>query len=84
MNPSIFEKAVGGSHDYDQTIRALALEGKNAHQMYETRAVEDIQRAADLFIYVYDGMEGTNGFVSSEVSPHLAHDTAGTSRRHAA
>ena len=77
-NPSIFEKAVGGSHDYDQTIRALALEGKNAHQIYESFTVEDIQRAADLFIHVYDEVGGTNGFVSLEVSPYLAHDTAGT------
>ena len=77
-NPSIFEKAILGSHDYDQAIRALALEGKSIQEIYQTLTVEDIQRAADLFRPIYDRLEGRDGFVSLEVSPQLAHDTSGT------
>ena len=77
-NPSIFEKAIAGSHDYDDAIRALALEGKSIDQIYAALTVEDIQRAADLFRPVYDRLDGADGFVSLEVSPYLAHDTAGT------
>ena len=77
-NPSIFEKAIDGSHDYDQAIRALGLEGKSPDQMYETIAVEDVGHAADLFRPVFERTEGRDGFVSLEVSPRLAHDTDGT------
>ena len=77
-NPSIFEKAIAGSHDYDSTIRSLALEGKSIEEIYEALTIEDIQRAADLFRPIYDWLEGGDGFVSLEVSPKLAHDTAGT------
>ena len=74
-NPSIFEKAITGSHDYDDAIRELALEGKNVDEIYAALTVEDIQRTADLFRPVYDRLEGTDGFVSLEVSPYLARDT---------
>jgi transaldolase/glucose-6-phosphate isomerase len=77
-NPSIFEKAIAGSHDYDDAIRALALEGKSIEEMYQTLTVEDVQQAADLFRPIYDQTQGGDGFVSLEVSPHLAHDTDGT------
>ena len=77
-NPSIFEKAIAGSHDYDDAIRALALEGKNVDQIYAALTVEDIQRTADLFRPVYDRLDGADGFVSLEVSPHLARDTVKT------
>jgi transaldolase/glucose-6-phosphate isomerase len=77
-NPSIFEKAIGGSHDYDDAIRVLALVGKDAEEIYQTLTVEDIQRAADIFRPIYDRLEGRDGFISLEVSPHLAHDTDGT------
>lgn len=77
-NPSIFEKAITGSHDYDDTIRALALGGKSVDQIYAALTVEDIQRVADLFRPVYDRLDGADGFVSLEVSPRLAHDTTGT------
>ena len=77
-NPSIFEKAIAESHDYDDAIRALTLDGKSVDQIYAALTVEDIQRAADLFRPVYDRLDGADGFVSLEVSPHLAHDTAGT------
>lgn len=77
-NPSIFEKAIAESHDYDEAIRALALEGKSVDQIYAALTVEDIQHTADLFRPVYDRLNGADGFVSLEVSPYLAHDTAGT------
>jgi transaldolase/glucose-6-phosphate isomerase len=77
-NPSIFEKAIAGSHDYDDAIRALALEGKSVEETYQILTVEDVQQAADLFRPIYDETEGRDGFVSLEVSPHLAHDTDGT------
>jgi len=77
-NPSIFEKAIDGSHDYDQAIRGLGLEGQRPDQMYETIAVEDVGHAADLFRPVFERTEGRDGFVSLEVSPRLAHDTEGT------
>jgi len=77
-NPSIFEKAIAGSQDYDSAIRALALEGRSIDRIYNVITVEDIQRAADLFRPIYDRLNGADGFVSLEVSPYVAHDTAGT------
>jgi transaldolase/glucose-6-phosphate isomerase len=77
-NPSIFEKAIAGSADYDEALAALVTEGKAAQEIYEALAVEDIQRAADLLRPVYDGTSGVDGYVSLEVSPNLAHDTEGT------
>lgn len=77
-NPTIFEKAIAGSDDYDEAIRTMALEGKSIAEIYQALVVEDIQRAADLFRPVYDRTEGRDGFVSLEVSPHLAHDTTGS------
>jgi transaldolase/glucose-6-phosphate isomerase len=77
-NPSIFEKAIGGSHDYDEAITALALEDKSVEEIYHILTVEDVQHAADIFRPVYDKTEGVDGYVSLEVSPHLAHDTEGT------
>ncbi len=77
-NPSIFEKAISGSRDYDDAIRALTLENKNAREIYEFLTVRDIQEAADLFRAIYERTKGRDGFVSLEVSPHLAHDTKAT------
>lgn len=77
-NPSIFEKAIAGSRDYDNAIRALALEGQGINEIYQILTLEDIRHAADLFRPTYDRLEGADGFVSHEVSPGLAHDTAGT------
>lgn len=77
-NPAIFDKAIAGSHDYDDAIRALALKGKSVREIYETLTVEDVQHAADIFRPIYDESNGQDGFVSLEVSPHLAHDTAST------
>jgi transaldolase len=77
-NPSIFEQAIGDSTDYDKTMEQLAAEGVDASTAYEVLAVADIQRAADLFRPIYDASGGSDGFVSLEVSPELAHDTEAT------
>jgi len=77
-NPSIFEKAIAESSDYDNAIRELAGKGNKADQIYTALTVKDIQDTADLFRPLYDQLDGGDGFVSLEVSPHLAHDTAGT------
>ncbi len=77
-NPAIFEKAIDGSKDYDDDIRKLARQGKGVEEIYETLTVEDVTRCADIFRGVYDKTDGGDGFVSLEVSPHLANDTAGT------
>lgn len=77
-NPSIFEKAIAGSADYDEDIQRLAKRGKSVNTIYETLVLEDIRRAADLLRRVYDASEGRDGYVSLEVSPLLAHDAHGT------
>jgi transaldolase/glucose-6-phosphate isomerase len=77
-NPSIFEKAIAGSSDYDGALAELVTEGKSAQEIYEALALEDIRRTADLLRPVYDRTDGVDGYVSLEVSPALAHDTAGT------
>ena len=77
-NPSIFEKAIVGSPDYDDDIRAMALEGKDVTEIYEALSQRDVQSAADEFRSVYDKTDGKDGYVSLEVNPHLAHDTTGT------
>jgi transaldolase len=77
-NPSIFEKAMTKEADYEQDIRALARKHMSPEDIYLALAVKDIQTAADLFRPIYGRTEGRDGFVSLEVSPHLAHDTRGT------
>ena len=77
-NPAIFEKAIGENHDYDEDIRAMALEGKGVMDIYEALSLGDVQSAADAFQAVYDNADGKDGYVSLEVNPHLAHDTTGT------
>ena len=74
-NPSIFEKAINGSTDYDDEIRTLAQAGLDAAQIYEVLAIKDIQRAADQFSALFEATGGGDGYVSLEVSPHLAHQT---------
>jgi transaldolase/glucose-6-phosphate isomerase len=74
-NPTIFEKAIGGSTDYDEALHALAIEGTSVGDIYESLALDDIGRAADLLLPVYERTEGVDGYVSLEVSPTLAHDT---------
>ncbi|MCB0200108.1 MAG: transaldolase [Anaerolineae bacterium] len=77
-NPSIFEKAIGGSANYDAEIGKLAAEGRSVEHIYETLAIDDIRRACDLLRPVYDRTGGMDGYASLEVSPHLAHRTEET------
>ena len=77
-NPSIFEKAIGGSNDYDDEIARLAAEGRSVEHIYETLAIQDIRQACDLLRPVYDRTDGRDGYASLEVSPHLAHQTEET------
>ena len=82
-NPSIFEKAILGSDDYDADIKKLAEEGLSAKEIYESIAVKDVQLAADVLRPVWDATEHHDGFVSLEVSPDLALDTSGGTLREA-
>jgi len=77
-NPSIFEKAIGGSSDYDAALQKLAARGATVEQIYDELTIEDVGLAADLFRPVFERTNGKDGYVSIEVSPRLAHDTAGT------
>src|SRR4029079_15019260 len=77
-NPTIFEKAIAGSDDYDQQLRQLADANKSAVEIFDELALDDIGNAADIFRAVYNRCGGDDGFVSIEVSPLLARDTAGT------
>jgi len=79
-NPTIFDKAISGSTDYDMALRALLADNAQApaEELYERLAIEDIQMAADVLRSVYDETHGDDGYVSLEVSPYLAHDTERT------
>lgn len=78
-NPAIFEKAITGSTDYDEALQALEQQPDlDAKAIYEHLAVGDIQMAADVMAPVYARTNRRDGYVSLEVSPYLAHDTAGT------
>jgi transaldolase/glucose-6-phosphate isomerase len=76
-NPAIFEKAIAHSNDYDRQIAELARD-KDAPAILRTLMIDDIQAACDVFLPVYEETGGRDGFVSIEVSPHLADDTPGT------
>jgi transaldolase len=76
-NPSIFDKAIG-SGDYDEAIREKLSTGLEGERLFFDLAVEDLQRAADLFLPIHERTDGVDGWVSLEVSPLLAHDTART------
>ncbi len=78
-NPSIFEKAIGSSDEYDGAIgKALKSRDRPVADLFEHLAIEDIRHAADVLRPVYDHLKGDDGFVSLEVSPYLAMDTKGT------
>ncbi len=77
-NPTIFEKAITGSSDYDEQLRQLVQAGKGVTEIYEDLVVEDIRNAADTLRPVYDKTGGLDGYISLEVSPKLAYDTQGT------
>jgi transaldolase len=77
-NPTIFEKAIAAGTAYDEEIGGLLERDLDAHAIFETVAVRDIQGAADLFRPIYESSEGGDGFVSIEVSPLAARDPAVT------
>src|SRR6266436_4959383 len=77
-NPAIFEKAIVGSTDYESVIDSEESAALDAKGLYEKIAVKDVQDAADILRPVYDESKQRDGYVSLEVSPLLANDTAGT------
>src|SRR5215470_1981851 len=77
-NPTIFDHAIKGSSAYDASIRDALSKGKSGEELFFDLALEDITRAADLFRGIYDRTNTVDGWVSLEVSPLLAHDTAST------
>jgi transaldolase/glucose-6-phosphate isomerase len=78
-NPSIFEKAIAGSADYDQSLNTLETQGDcDVMALYERLAIEDIRHAADTLRPIYEATKRQDGYVSLEVSPYLAMDTDAT------
>lgn len=77
-NPTIFEKAISGSDDYDDALDELIAAGKSDEEVYEALVIDDIRAAADILLPVYERTDRRDGYVSLEVSPTLAYDTAGT------
>src|SRR6266487_5398158 len=77
-NPTIFDHAIKNSTAYDAPIREKLLNGRSGGTLFFELALEDITRAADLFRPIYDRTNGVDGWVSLEVSPVLAHNTATT------
>ena len=77
-NPAIFEKAIAGSQDYANALGQLASTGRSPVEIYEAIAIQDIQWTADVLAPVYESTRGRDGYISLEVSPHLANDTQGT------
>src|SRR6266496_2414158 len=77
-NPTIFDHAIKNSSSYDLAIRAVLAKGKSGEALFFDLALEDLTQAADLFRPIYDRSNGVDGWVSLEVSPLLAYDTAST------
>ena len=77
-NPTIFDKAISQTNDYDQRIAQLAKSGKNTFEIYDELTVKDVQDAADIFSPVYEKTNRLDGYVSLEVNPKLAHSAAET------
>ena len=77
-NPTIFEKAIGGSAAYDESIREALRQGRAGEALFFDLALEDLRQAADLFSPIHERTNGIDGWVSLEVSPMLAHDSSGT------
>jgi len=78
-NPTIFDKAIGSGNDYDAQLASLIGKEHDPNHLFEALAIDDIQHACDAFRPLYDATNGGDGYVSLEVSPTLAHDTASTS-----
>jgi len=77
-NPTIFDHAIRHGNHYDESIRQKVAQGKSGEELFFELALEDLTEAADLFRPIYDSTHGADGFVSLEVSPLLAYDTAST------
>lgn len=77
-NPSIFEKAITGSNDYDEQLSALIERELGVQEIYETLVIDDIALAADILRPVYDRTKGLDGYISLEVNPRLAYETQAT------
>jgi len=77
-NPTIFDEAIGTTDAYDDAIRAKAKAGQTGETLFTDLALEDLRRAADLFRPAFDATDGVDGWVSMEISPLLAADTAGS------
>lgn len=83
-NPSIFDKAIEQSQDYDKSIRGSTTQGMSGEDLFFELAIQDLQRAADLFRPTYERTDGVDGWASLEVSPLLVHDADGTIKEAAA
>uniref|UniRef100_A0A831X2G0 Transaldolase n=1 Tax=Thermorudis peleae TaxID=1382356 RepID=A0A831X2G0_9BACT len=79
-NPTIFDKAIGSTDEYDEEIVELAARGLSSEAIFEALAVHDVQKACDLLRLVYEAADGQDGFVSLELPPDLAYDTEGSIR----
>lgn len=77
-NPTIFQKAIAKSDDYNDVIQTMSWAGKDAEQIFYQLAIQDIRSAADLFLPLYIDSNNMDGYVSLEVSPYLAHNTEQT------
>lgn len=77
-NPAIFEKAIMSSDDYDEQIAQCIAKGDAASDVYRSLVLEDVRMAADILREIYESKDGSDGFVSIEVSPRLVHDADGT------
>ena len=77
-NPAVFEKVVAGSRDYKTAIPGLVQEGKTVNEVYHALAVEDVGRACDLLLPLFEASGGRDGFATLDVAPQLSHDTQGT------
>ncbi len=77
-NPSIFQKAIGNSNDYDPALQPMAWSDLSAEDIFFQLAIEDIQDTADLFTQLYESTKGGDGYVSLEVSPKLAYESEET------
>jgi transaldolase len=77
-NPTIFEKAINGSRDYDVALSELGRAGRTVDEIYEALVIDDIRRATDLFRPLFRASDGLDGYVSLEVSPKLANETQRT------
>ncbi|GAB4541442.1 MAG: hypothetical protein Fur0020_10840 [Thermodesulfovibrionia bacterium] len=79
-NPTIFDKSISSGKEYDALIKELHKQGKSTFEIYDELTVRDVQDAADLFMPVYEGTDGMDGYVSLEINPELAMDTEATIR----